>query len=65
MQREKVVTDATQNLYDFDSEFRGIDLCRETLPSYTTTAVAVTNDTEGSKSTFSTSINVNKTSKST
>ena len=62
MQREKIVTDATQNDYNF--EFPGIDLCRETLPSYTATAVAITNDTEGSKAMLSTSIKVNRTSKS-
>ena len=61
MRREKVVSDATQNLYRF--EFPGIDLCREMLPSYTATAVAVTNGTEGSKAMIATSVNVDKTSK--
>lgn len=61
---EKIVIDAMQKLYDF--VFPGIDLCRESLPSYTATAVAVTNGTEGSKAMLSpTSINVNKTGKST
>ena len=61
--RREVVTDATQSLYDF--VFPGIDLCRETLPNYSATAVAISNGTEGSKVMMSTSPgNIDKTSKS-
>ena len=61
LSQEHVVTDATQNLYKF--EFSELDLCGEMRPSYTATATAVTNGTEGATATFSTAINVDNTSK--
>ena len=63
MVKEEVVTDPTQNSYSF--VFPGIDLCRETLPNYSATAVAISNGTEGSKAMMSTLPgNIDKTSKS-
>jgi hypothetical protein len=63
LSQDQVVTDATQRLYHFEFEDLVIDLCRELQPSYTATATAVTNGIEEATATFSTPVNVDKTSK--
>ena len=58
--REDVVMDATQEIYTFD--FSGFDLCSQTLPDYTVSAVAITNGVEGTKAEIPMPLSVDKTS---